>query len=1198
MKNAMGDSMMANCPKTRTAILGFTMALVVAISVGAADAGAKPAQAQGLENNGGVLNGPLTDRNLGFKATGEGTADSLRLAIKDLMKTYGRKYPKGADFLTRLDAGEDLNTLKREALLLENPAIDFDKLLMVRASRNGKRYSANWQTRASCNSETRAFTWKDMEEVLSSLKAKDKTLPGLFSARSNAEMADAAALKTLRNTEAYKNEKDAAKRTAMEAATPEHVKFVEADKALKDTASKYPEYLDACKKLEEKCPVPNYEDALVVMPIKGNGETETVYKPKSGKFVGDVDLHFDGDKVLFTSFIDQSKLNKNSGRGKGYGVFELEIDPQSGQTRGEPKQISPDTDGDIDCFDACYLPEVDQIIYASTAAYEGVPCVGGGDYVANLYRIKKDGSQARRLTFDQDGNWHPSVMENGRILYTRWEYTDSAHYFSRIMMTMNPDGTDQKAFYGSNSYWPNSMFFARQLPGQPSMFVSTIAGHHSNPKGGPLCIFDVSKGTQEADGAVQFLTGRGKQVQPLVIDALSGAYGTMYYNPFPITDKFFLATTGNGEVYLMDIYDNVICLKKGDKDGNYFEPMPLRKTAKPEVTTSRVNPASTEATVLINDIYFGPGLRDVPRGTVKSLRVYRYEYGPRHKGGHYSMGMEAGWDAKQVLGIATVDADGSASFNVPANTPFAMQPLDADGKALQLMRSWTVAMPGEKLTCIGCHENANMTPPVKRFSAMNRQPESLKPFYGPTRGFSFQREVQPVLDKYCVGCHDGQPAAGRYVASDRIIGTGKNTGKTFAECGIPNFTIPREAHTLLHPYVRRNGPEGDYHLLTSLEFHADTSELFQMLDKGHHNVQLDKESLDHLITWADLNAPYHGTWTEAGASKEVLDRRKELRLKYAGVSYDPEVIVNPYTKTNAIVMPKPLEQKSVQAEASTVDAQRAESIEIDLGNDVKMKLVGIPSGEFSMGSNSETPVEQPVCRVKIEKPFLMGATEVTLKQYRQFDPQYLNGVYDMHYKDQVHRGYYMNDMDFPVIRVPWAKAVEFCAWLSKTTGKKVTLPTEAQWEWACRSGSTTPLSYGDLNTEFSKEANLADITVKQMAVSGVNPKPIANPNPDIDFELKDPRSNDAILHLAKVGSFKPNAWGLFDMHGNAAEWTRSDYKPYPYTADDGRNSGGPEKKVVRGGSWHDRPFRSTSSFRLGFTAWQPVYHTGFRVIIE
>jgi len=1158
----------------------------------------KPTRVLSAEENGGVLNGPLSDQNLGHRANGEGTADSLRLAIRDLMKTYGRKYPKGSDFLKRLEAGEDLNTLKREALLLDNPAIDFEKILMVRAVHSSGRYSANWQTRTSCNSETRTISWQDVEGVINSLKSKDKSLPELLSDRNYSEKANNDKLNTIRRSDEYKNEKDDAKRAAMEAGSLERAAFNAADKALHEAASKHPEYLDVLKKFQDKCEIALYDDALVVMPVKGNGETETIYKPQSGKFIGDVDLHFDADKLLFTSFIDKSKLNNSTGRGKGYGVFEIEIDPSSGRKRSEPTWVSPDMDSDLDCYDACYLPDDKHIIYASTAAYEGVPCVGGSDYVANLYSINRSDKTVRRLTFDQDGNWHPTVMGNGRIMYTRWEYTDSAHYFSRIIMTMNPDGTDQKAFYGSNSYWPNSMFFARQLPGQPGMFISTITGHHSNAKGGALCIFDVSKGRNEADGAVQFLTGHGKKVHPLVIDNLSSAYNPMFYNPYPITDKYFLATSANGDVYLLDIYDNMICLKKSDGEGKYYEPVPLRKTARPATVPSRVKLAVDEATVLINDIYSGPGLRDVPRGTVKNLRVYRYEYGPRHTGGHYAMGMEAGWDAKQVLGIATVEKDGSASFKIPANTPFSMQPLDAEGKALQIMRSWTVAMPGERLTCIGCHENQNQSPPVQRFIAMQREPEELKPFYGPTRGFSFQREVQPVLDKYCIGCHDGKEPSGRYTIADRIIGTGSNTGKKFTDCGIPDFTNPRNAHTTLHPYVRRNGPEGDYHLLTPLEFHADSSELFQMLEKGHHNVKLDEDSMRRLITWTDLNTPAHGTWTEAGANKEILDRRKELREKYANVVYDPEEIVNPYEKSDEIIMPQPVEQKIVTAEAPKVGKKGADAIELDLGNDVKMKLVGIPSGEFSMGSNSETPMEQPVARVKIDKPFLMGTTEVTLKQYRQFDPGYLNGVYDMHYKDQVKRGYYMNEMNFPVIRVPWTKAVEFCEWLSQKSGQKVTLPTEAQWEWACRAGTTTPLSFGDLDAVFSKDANLADITVKQMAVSGVNPQPISNPGPDIDFELKDPRSDDETLHLATVGSFQANPWGLFDMHGNAAEWTRSDYKPYPYRADDGGNSGSNDKKVVRGGSWHDRPFRATSSYRIGFRSWQPVYHTGFRVIVE
>ena len=114
------------------------------------------------------------------------------------------------------------------------------------------------------------------------------------------------------------------------------------------------------------------------------------------------------------------------------------------------------------------------------------------------------GDNLDALALSPDGGRIACGLENGRVIYTRWEYTDSAHYFSRVLMHMNPDGTDQKAFYGSNSYWPNSMFYARQIPGKPTQFVSTITGHHSNAKGGALCLFDVSKGRHEADGAVQF----------------------------------------------------------------------------------------------------------------------------------------------------------------------------------------------------------------------------------------------------------------------------------------------------------------------------------------------------------------------------------------------------------------------------------------------------------------------------------------------------------------------------------------------------------------------------------------------------------------------------------------------------------------------------------------------------------------------
>jgi len=1166
--------------------------------------------AASADDNRGILNGPLTQG--GHKATGEGNRESLRLAIEDLIATHGNDYPGGKGFLDRLNAITDENSdqfraLKKEALLA-NPLLDFDHLLMVRSSGSGKRFTSNWQTRSSSNAAGRKLTRKDSENLLKNLSRKDKNLAKLNKTYNTCKKTFDEKRKAFTNSGAYKKERDRKKRAAMEkndsALRKAESDLNKASLALNKASMAIPEFKELCEKVDRGEMISDYHDAIVVMSPICDGEITTVHQ--SGKFIGNVDLHFDADRLLFTSHVDPGELKEvsNTKQAKGYAVFELGVDPKTGHLRGKPRRVSPDMGWDVDNYDPCYLPD-GRVIFASTAAYTGVPCVGGNDYVANLYIMNSDGSGVRRLTFDQEGNWHPTMMENGRVMYTRWEYTDSAHYYSRVLMTMNPDGTDQKAFYGSNSYWPNSMFYARQIPGEPSMFVSTITGHHSNAKGGAMCLFDVTKGSQEADGAVQLITARGKKVEPLVIDNLSRAYSPMFYHPFPLSAKYFLAVANRG-VYLLDVFDNMLLLKAADNDGGYYEPLPLRKSARPRVLPDRIKPGSKEGTVLIGDIYSGPGLDGVPRGTVKSVRICRYEYSPRNKGGHYAMGMEAGWDARQILGSAPVDKDGSASFKVPANTPFTIQPLDKDGKALQLMRSWTMAQPGEGLSCVGCHENRSMGPAAAPGTAMLRAPSELKPFYGPTRGFGFTSEIQPVVEKYCIGCHDGttdlapdgRDKKDRYTVADRVVGTGPNTGKRFRECGIPDFTNPKNAHALLHPYVRRNGPEGDYHLLTPLEFHADTSELIQMLRKGHHNVVLDQEAWDRIITWIDLNSPFYGSWTEAGAKQETLARRIELRKKYAAVDYNPEQVVTVKYGDGQKVMPFPPKAKTEPAKPAAVGKRDGAPIKFDLGDGITMDLAPIPAGSFSMGSNDETQSEQPVNRVDIAKTFHMGTTEVTLEQYRQFDPDYLNGVYDMHYKDQVHRGYYMNDMRFPVIRISWHKAMEFCEWLSKKTGKKVSLPTEAQWEWACRAGKDTPLSFGDLDTNFSKLANLADVSVKKMAVSGVNPKPMNNPNHTVDFELKDPRSDDGVLHLAKVGSYQANPWGLHDMHGNVSEWTRSDYKSYPYDAADGRNSGGDGTKSVRGGSWHDRPFRSTSSYRLGFAPWQRVYHTGFRIVVE
>ena len=944
------------------------------------------------------------------------------------------------------------------------------------------------------------------------------------------------------------------------------------------------------------------DNELVTLSLK-SGELTTIYKPAKAAYVGQFDLHFDADKILFSSIAAAGN----------WGVFEIQIDPATGAlTTNSLRQVSPEMGTDVDSYDPVYLPN-EKIIFVCSSGYSGVPCVGGKDYVGNLHIMGADGSAVRRLAFDQDNDWNPVMMPNGRVMYLRWEYTDSAHYFSRVMMYMNQDGTDQKGYYGSNSYWPNSMFFPQPVPGTSSKFVAIVGSHHGAKRSGALVLFDAAKGRQEADGAMQIIGESGQAVEPVVHDRLGQQYRPHYLTPYPLSDKYFLASINSGgwKLCLVDIFDNLLILK--DAPGwCLLEPVPLKRRVRPPVMPDRVRLDQKEATLWISDVHFGPGLKGVPKGTAKALRIYRYEYSPRNSGGHYAMGMETCWDARTLLGTVPLEADGSVMVKIPANTPISIQPLDAEGKALQLMRSWTVAQPGEVLSCIGCHESPNAPPPPRPAMAARKAPQELTPWHGAARGFSYTREVQPTLDTYCIGCHTPanarQPQVAQLIkASTGRIGTGPNTGKRFREAGIPDLSTPGKSHANLHPYVRRNGPEGDYHLLTPLEFHADTSELVQMLAKGHHNVELDQEGWDRIITWIDLSAPYHGTWTEARGRPEKIARRLELRKLYANVDFDPEAILNPYTQqTKAFTMPAPLpaapatdaiEGWPFDADEAAKRQGEAAPMALDLGDGVTMPLVRIPAGAFLMGSTNETPMEMPMSAVTVPRPFWMATTEVTLAQYRQFEASYLNGVYDMHHKDQVKRGYYMNDMRFPVIRVTWEKANAFCNWLSKESGKKVRLPSEDQWEWACRAGSGDAFSYGGPDTDFGTHANLADVTRREMAVRGVDPHPMNNPHPTDDFELKDNRFYDKTLHLAPVGTYQPNAWGLFDMHGNVAEWTDSPYTPYPFKAT-GSPSETSSKRVVRGGSWSDRPHRSTSSYRLGFPQWQRLYNVGFRVIIE
>ncbi|MCK5834097.1 MAG: SUMF1/EgtB/PvdO family nonheme iron enzyme [Lentisphaeria bacterium] len=908
---------------------------------------------------------------------------------------------------------------------------------------------------------------------------------------------------------------------------------------------------------------------------------KTVFKPENNKIVSDLEVDFNAKKMMFSA-VDNART---------WHVYETDINGKN------IRQISPNDGTDVDSFESVYLPD-GKIIYSSTTGFQGVPCVGGSDYVGNLHVIDADGKNVRRLTFDQDSNWDPVVTNDGRIIYQRWEYTDSAHYYSRVLMQMNPDGTNQRGLYGSNSYWPNTQFNARPVPGSSSKFVAIVSGHHGVKREGEIILFDTRKGGKETEGVVQRIGGKEKKVTGAYKDNYAGSIWPRYTHPYPLSANYVLASgrmnsrQSHQGIYLLDTFGNRLLIKKSPGLA-LIEPIPVKRHKRPPVIPSKVRLGEKEGTLYVADIYLGPGLKGVPRGTVKKLRVFEYEYAYRSTGGHYNIGLEGPWDVRNILGTVDVHPDGSVMFKVPANRPLAIQPLDGNGRALQQMRSWLTVMPGETLACVGCHEDINTATPVRRNKASTLPPQKIKPWYGPARGFSFEREVQPVLDRRCIGCHDGK--------LDGAPNFKANQGKKIGPFSMAYYNLMR--------YIRRNGPEGDYTLLNPAEFHANTSRLFQLMEKGHHNVKLTKEEHDRLVTWADINVPYFGTWHEATPklrNNKLINRRQELRLKYGNISvnvedissYKPKKVKFIYPKEEKEVAPKHIAVKGwpmTAKKAGELQAAR-KPLNIKLNDKESLKLVSIPAGSFVMGDNHGYNDEKPVSKQTIAKPFYMSTTEITLGQFRAFKSDYSNGWLDMHYKDQVRPGYNMDlDKNFPVVRVTWKDAIAYCKWLSKKTGKKVRLPSESQWEWAARAGTNSQLSYGTVDTDFSKFANLADHQLKKFAVSGIDPKPIRNPSPYFDWELRDDRFDDGSFLLTSVGKYKPNAFGLYDMIGNVAEWTTDDYKPYPYKASKLRSK---KRKVVRGGSWYDRPIRARSAYRLAFPQWQRIYNVGFRVIIE
>ena len=584
--------------------------------------------------------------------------------------------------------------------------------------------------------------------------------------------------------------------------------------------------------------------------------------------IRDPDVSYDGRRILFAW--------KKSDRQDDYHLYEMAA------AGGEVRQLTFGL-GFAD-YEGAYLPGGD-IVFNSTRCVQTVDC--WWTEVSNLYTCDGQGRYLRRLGYDQVHTNFPTVTPDGRVLYTRWEYNDRGQIYPQGLMQMYPDGTGQTECYGNNSWFPTTILHARAIPGTDKI-VCIFTGHHSIQKGW-LGLLDPSRGRQENQGAQ--LIAPVRRTGAVHVDAY-GQQGDQFQYPYPLSETALLVTfkpargakeaRGPFAIYFMTI-DGRRELLAWDRKISCNQPVPLAARPEPAPRPRVVDYRRNTGTVCLQDVYAGPGLRGVPRGTVKSLRVVTMEFRAAGIGSNNNSGpagralistpisIRGAWDVKRVLGTTPVYEDGSACFIVPARTPVYFQALDAKGHVVQTMRSWTTLQPGEYQSCVGCHESKNSAPPlIGPTRALSAGPRELRPWQGPPRGFSFEREIQPILDRRCVRCHHGDLKAAPTEEMKPAFslkggpGTWSDAYKALANPKVTSWISPQSEPSMLPPYHAG----------------AAKSKLIAILEKGHYEARLAPDEMERLACWIDLLVPCFGDYMEGLDAKSrtkyqhFLDKRR------------------------------------------------------------------------------------------------------------------------------------------------------------------------------------------------------------------------------------------------------------------------------------------------------------------------------------
>ncbi|MDO4629007.1 MAG: discoidin domain-containing protein [Planctomycetia bacterium] len=550
------------------------------------------------------------------------------------------------------------------------------------------------------------------------------------------------------------------------------------------------------------------------------------------------------------------------------------------------------TDGTWNDFYPCFLPN-GRIAFISERRGGYLRC---GRECPNftLFDMNTDGSYMRCLSYHETNEWAPSVSNDGRILWTRWDYIDRHGCTAHHPWTMSLNGSNPREVHGNFTIRRNradTEMDVKPIPGS-SKLVATGGPHHGQNYGS-LVIIDPSRAELEEKTGDDMAAVR--RLTPEVDFPESQGGAQVWGFPYALSENLFLAvadyefrngsgmewngsTRGDYGLYLLDRWGNRELVYR-DPEIGCVSPMPFRARVQPSVMPELVQPGEIpsqeyialpprdikerpQATVTVANVYQSLRPWD-PEKKIKELRVVQV-YAMSIPSGPipFDVGFREGTSGdsvnivRGVLGTVPVEEDGSAHFRVPAQVELFFQALDENGNTVQSMRSGTYFQPGDNVSCIGCHESKGDVTTFKGAppTAFLRAPSELKPDVEGSRPANFVELVQPILDKHCVECH------------------AKPESKT--------FSLARE------PYVR-NWYQSYYNLMSHgygfhkygnsvvtkpMEFGALKSPLLPLLE-DHYGVQLSDEERHKIALWLDMLSPFYGCY-EAENGKAQLRGEK------------------------------------------------------------------------------------------------------------------------------------------------------------------------------------------------------------------------------------------------------------------------------------------------------------------------------------